>query len=386
MSVFGLGRQGRVLVAQLGDTERNRWIAGSSSLLKDNKIYLIDYDEDQDEITHAAYAHPDEILSISPAPTKADLFFSCSCKIEENIPILSTTLWRFSQIDSDESGQLKQNGSNVLEEVTKLIPDGGQSDIHQVLWEPAGDTSQIVAIGRKKLYIYSLAQKDLKATLSTVIAIPMDAESCIGCAAWDPHHTSQISVAIGRNIIGWNISTNSECFRIDLAHELPMRALDYNPNKPYHIVSGSDDCTIRIWDTRNTSTYLKNITDHSHWVWSVSFNRSHDQLLLSSSSDCQVNLDSVVSVSSVFFYDKNRFLSSESNGGDKFNDSSDDSGGNYHSKATDGLIASFDQHEEAVYSASWSAADPWIFASLSFDGRVVVNQVPREEKYRIMDC
>ncbi|OAJ38709.1 hypothetical protein BDEG_22616 [Batrachochytrium dendrobatidis JEL423] len=340
MSVFGLGRQGRVLVAQLGDTERNRWIAGSSSLLKDNKIYLIDYDEDQDEITHAAYAHPDEILSISPAPTKADLFFSCS--FEENIPILSTTLWRFSQIDSDESGQLKQNGSNVLEEVTKLIPDGGQSDIHQVLWEPAGDTSQIVAIGRKKLYIYSLAQKDLKATLSTVIAIPMDAESCIGCAAWDPHHTSQISVAIGRNIIGWNISTNS------------------------------DDCTIRIWDTRNTSTYLKNITDHSHWVWSVSFNRSHDQLLLSSSSDCQVNLDSVVSVSSVFFYDKNRLLSNSLVW--------------LISKATDGLIASFDQHEEAVYSASWSAADPWIFASLSFDGRVVVNQVPREEKYRIMDC
>ncbi|EGF79865.1 hypothetical protein BATDEDRAFT_25330 [Batrachochytrium dendrobatidis JAM81] len=366
MSVFGLGRQGRVLVAQLGDTERNRWIAGSSSLLKDNKIYLIDYDEDQDEITHAAYAHPDEILSISPAPTKADLFFSCSCKIEENIPILSTTLWRFSQIDSDESGQLKQNGSNVLEEVTKLIPDGGQSDIHQLSFYMDG----YLKVNHTLIMFANFYFK--MQTLSTVIAIPMDAESCIGCAAWDPHHTSQISVAIGRNIIGWNISTNSECFRIDLAHELPMRALDYNPNKPYHIVSGSDDCTIRIWDTRNTSTYLKNITDHSHWVWSVSFNRSHDQLLLSSSSDCQVNLDSVVSVSSVFFYDKNRFLSNSLVW--------------LISKATDGLIASFDQHEEAVYSASWSAADPWIFASLSFDGRVVVNQVPREEKYRIMDC
>jgi hypothetical protein len=44
----------------------------------------------------------------------------------------------------------------------------------------------------------------------------------------------------------------------------------------------------------------------------------------------------------------------------------------------------YDEHEESVYVAEWSAADPWVFASLSYDGRFVINRVPREIKYRIL--
>lgn len=32
-------------------------------------------------------------------------------------------------------------------------------------------------------------------------------------------------------------------------------------------------------------------------VWSVAYNKFHDQLMLTSSSDCQVNLQSIVSIS-----------------------------------------------------------------------------------------
>jgi hypothetical protein len=28
-----------------------------------------------------------------------------------------------------------------------------------------------------------------------------------------------------------------------------------------------------------------------------------------------------------------------------------------------------DQHEDSVYKVAWSAADAWIYCSLSFDGR-----------------
>ena len=39
-----------------------------------------------------------------------------------------------------------------------------------------------------------------------------------------------------------------------------------------------------------------------------------------------------------------------------------------------------------MYAAgvAWSAADPWVFASLSYDGRVVVNRVPGQIKYKIL--
>ena len=51
---------------------------------------------------------------------------------------------------------------------------------------------------------------------------------------------------------------------------------------------------------------------------------------------------------------------------------------------TDRIITSFEEHEDSVYIVEWSTADPWIFASLSYDGRIVINRVPRAEKYKIL--
>lgn len=50
----------------------------------------------------------------------------------------------------------------------------------------------------------------------------------------------------------------------------------------------------------------------------------------------------------------------------------------------DGLLETFEQHEESVYCVEWSAADPWIFASVSFDGRVIVSRIPKKYKYQIL--
>merc|ERR1712111_17571 len=51
----------------------------------------------------------------------------------------------------------------------------------------------------------------------------------------------------------------------------------------------------------------------------------------------------------------------------------------------DGIIKTYDDHEDSVYAAEWSCADPWTFASLSYDGRLVINQVPRSVKFRILN-
>ncbi|EIE81346.1 hypothetical protein RO3G_06051 [Rhizopus delemar RA 99-880] len=53
-------------------------------------------------------------------------------------------------------------------------------------------------------------------------------------------------------------------------------------------------------------------------------------------------------------------------------------------KPKDGLICSYDQHEDSVYNVTWSPADAWTFASLSYSGRVVISQVPLEEKFKIL--
>ena len=50
----------------------------------------------------------------------------------------------------------------------------------------------------------------------------------------------------------------------------------------------------------------------------------------------------------------------------------------------DGVVGRFEEHEDSVYAVEWSSADPWTFASLSYDGRLVLNKVPRKYKYQIL--
>ena len=53
-------------------------------------------------------------------------------------------------------------------------------------------------------------------------------------------------------------------------------------------------------------------------------------------------------------------------------------------KLTDGQLERIEEHEESVYACAWSTADPWAFASLSYDGRVVISRVKRKHKYALL--
>ena len=50
----------------------------------------------------------------------------------------------------------------------------------------------------------------------------------------------------------------------------------------------------------------------------------------------------------------------------------------------DRVVKVYEDHEDSVYVAEWSSVEPWVFASLSYDGRLVINKVPKEEKYKII--
>lgn len=52
--------------------------------------------------------------------------------------------------------------------------------------------------------------------------------------------------------------------------------------------------------------------------------------------------------------------------------------------SSDGKAHTFDDHEDSVYGLAWSAVDPWLFASMSYDGRLMVNRVPKNVKYKIL--
>ena len=47
--------------------------------------------------------------------------------------------------------------------------------------------------------------------------------------------------------------------------------------------------------------------------------------------------------------------------------------------AADIKVRDFDLHDESVATVAWSHCDAWVFASLSFDGRVLLNHARRPE-------
>lgn len=52
--------------------------------------------------------------------------------------------------------------------------------------------------------------------------------------------------------------------------------------------------------------------------------------------------------------------------------------------APDQAIRVHTDHEDSVTATAWSVCGAWVYASVSFTGRVAVAQVPSAEKYRIL--
>ena len=122
---------------------------------------------------------------------------------------------------------------------------------------------------------------------------------------------------------------------------------------------------IKFWDLRKPAGALHAIKAHAHWTTSALYNRFHDQLVLSTGTDYQVKLWRAASVSSA-------------------PPALDEAETELADAEADGLVKAFEDHEQSVFAAAWSAADAWIFASLSLDGKAVINHVPPAEKYKIL--
>ena len=52
--------------------------------------------------------------------------------------------------------------------------------------------------------------------------------------------------------------------------------------------------------------------------------------------------------------------------------------------APDSAIRVHEEHDDTIVSLAWSAHNAWVYASLSYPGKVVVLQVPSAEKYRVL--
>ena len=67
-----------------------------------------------------------------------------------------------------------------------------------------------------------------------------------------------------------------------------MKTVAFSPNGQ-HIVSGSRDCTIRIWDAKTGNAVVRPLEGHTDWVNSVAYS-PNGRYIASGSTDCTIRI------------------------------------------------------------------------------------------------
>ena len=197
-----------------------------------------------------------------------------------------------------------------------------------------------------------------------------------------------------------------------------------------YTVDNKSVCTRSDWTRHSPLKTLRG--GHTHWTTRVSYNSFHDQLLLSCGTGSMVNLWRISSISSAPLMDlgigtgmddddldlgadiegdgsvdidvdgmgeddddnndiyRNNGNKMESGvGNDENTNTNKNANWDTLSVETDGgnapdVRVTKMEMREAIYDVAWSAADPWLFVTLGYDGNVVMNHVPSKEKYKIL--
>lgn len=356
---------------------------------------MLDYDSAANEVSaKQIYAHAAQVLDLAPSPFAKDLVVTCGKPTGQRV---TATLWRMADLNGEED-----TGGEKLPKPLVALAEFPQQKLpvsrycafwtisynfivifltatmdymcfYRVAWNTGDEsaTAVLASAHGTSLRTWSLDNNELllqdKLELDLSMAL---LGSSVGALRWDPHHSNYISYTLGGCIQTWDVRAKSVAFSIDDAHLQTVLDVDYNPNKPFCLASGGDDGKMKFWDLRHARKPLLALSAHSHWVWSVRYNRFHDQLVLSSSSDSTLALWRVSSISSapIVELDEQDFMSESAAGAD----------------VADTKIRAYDEHEDSVYAVAWGASDSWGFGSVSYDGRFCMNHVPSTEKYKIL--
>ncbi|KAH0950571.1 hypothetical protein HN011_004894 [Eciton burchellii] len=366
--IYGLEFQSRALSAQTAEVDIVRFLVGTQSLkFNNNQVHLIELNEETGNLKTQIFQHPiGEIWSLQASPTEADIFVTCYNSLSEDGTCkMKGAIWRLPEIEEY---------TNDVLQLTKLAdvdttPYG--TDLKTIVYHPA-DSKKLISVVDNNFILWDLANDGPQVVTTSTLAGKGQPRFTNG--KWNPIAANQFVTLNENNVRGWDLrSPTNAAWSILSAHSQIIRDLDFNANRQYFLSTCGDDGYMKFWDVRLPTEPVLSRMEHSHWVWNIRINRFHDQLVLTSSSDSRVILSSVASISSDPF---GHLTSTE----EEF--PRDESGGK--KRLEDGVISRYEEHEDSVYAVEWSSADAWTFASLSYDGRFVLNKVPRKYKYQIL--
>ncbi|XP_066592173.1 EARP-interacting protein homolog [Prorops nasuta] len=368
--IYGLEFQARALSAQTAETDIVRFLVGTQSLkFTNNQVHLVEFNEETGGVKTQIFHHPvGEIWSLQASPVKSEEFITCYNSLNESgICQMKGALWHLPEINE------QLNDISDLNKVADIDTSEYGSDLKTIAYHPT-DGTKVVSVVDNHFILWDLAESAPQIT--TVGTLMSKGQPRFTNGKWNPHNGSNQFITLNENNIrGWDLRSPSDpAWTILSAHSQIIRDLDFNVNRQYFLSTCGDDGYMKFWDIRQPSEPVLSRMEHSHWVWNIRINKFHDQLVLTSSSDSRVILYSIASISSESF---GHMASHEENCDQNDENSSKE-------KMGDGVVGRYEEHEDSVYGVEWSSADPWTFASLSYDGRLVLNKVPRKYKYQIL--
>ncbi|CAG9771069.1 unnamed protein product [Ceutorhynchus assimilis] len=357
--IYGLEFQARALAPRLAETEKIHFLIGTQSLKQtNNQIHLVEFNEEISTIKTSVFHHSEgEIWKITTSPLDASKLATCyNVVANENSCSFKTAILQLPDTENPD------NIEN-LEILTKFDTSQYGSEIKTTEFHP-NDPAKVASVIDNNIILWDVSETDAKPIKSFQLEGKHNPKFTTG--KWNPHQNcNQFTAATETHLKTYDIRMGDLAWQIDNAHDQLIRDLDYNMNKQYHVATCGDDAFVKIWDFRQPTNPVYSRNEHSHWVWCVRFNHFHDQLILTASSDARVLLSSAASVSS-----ENNIDMSEDKTESK-------------PLLSDGPLQ-WCEHEDSVYCAEWSPSEPWVFASLSYDGRLLISRVKKSLKYQIM--
>lgn len=336
---YGLKYQARCIADVKADTDHTSFITGTLSLKEENEVHLIRLSSGGTEIIcEGLFSHPNEIWDLSACPFDQRVFSTVFSSGES----YGAAVWQIPEL----YGQLN---SPQLERIASL--DAHTCKIKCTLWWPSGRHDKLISIDEENLFLWSLDSSRKTAQVQSQESAGM--MHSLSGGAWDPHDVNTVATTCESSIQFWDLRTMKRTNSIEHAH---VHNVDYNTKKKHILVSAEDEFGIHIWDLRMPKVPIQELPGHAHWTWAVRCNPEYDGLILSAGTDSAVNL----------------WLSSHTSSDELTSERLVESPTR---RRVDPLLHSYSDYEDSVYGLAWSSREPWIFASLSYDGRVVVESV-----------
>ncbi|GFZ10512.1 transducin/WD40 repeat-like superfamily protein [Actinidia rufa] len=321
---YGLKYQARCIADVKADTDHTSFIAGTLGLKEENEVHLIRFSSGGTELVcEGLFSHPNEIWDLSSCPFDQRIFSTVFSSGET----YGAAIWQIPELYSElNSPQLEQIGSL----------DTLNSKIKCTLWWPSGRHDKLISIDEQNLYLWSL--DTLKKTARVQSQESAGMLPYLSGGAWDPHDVNSIASTCESSIQFWDLRTMKKTNSIEHAH---IRNVDYDTKKKYVLVTAEDESGIHIWDLRMLKIPSLELPGHSH---------TDSMVGQSAGTDSAVNL----------------WLASQPRTDDLSSESLVES----PKMQVDPLLNSYSDYEDSVYGLAWSSREPWIFASVSYDGRL----------------